>query len=362
MKKAGNELNAILIINRNEDVNEAIALMKTLGYNVVDTYVVKGVPDSRFYIGKGKLDRLKELIEKENVSKIYIYDSVKPRQIVNLMRELKVEVLDKIQLILEIFAQHAGSKEAKLQIEMAKIKHELPLIREWVRRAKLGELPGFLGPGAYAIDAYYRMMRRRLSVIRERLEKLRERRRREREKRRRLGLPHVSISGYTNAGKTTLFNVIVKETKPTGNEMFTTLSPKAKAAIINGCKIVFVDTVGFIRNVPVEVIEAFYATLEEIVYSDLNLLVIDGSEPIELIKHKLTSSINTLKTIGFMGKPMIIAFNKIDLVGKDLENRRELVEKIAKENYPLTTDVIPISALKRMNIDTLKGKILEAIK
>ncbi len=349
----------VLVVASEEDVEEVRALIKTLGLNPLRFLSLKsrGVTNS-FYLSKSKLMELKDLITKYNVGKVYIYYELKPRHIINLMKELKVDIADKISLILEIFALHAGSKEAKLQIEMIRLRHELPLIKEWIRRAKLGELPGFLSSGGYATDAYYYNMRRRYAKIKKELIKLRERRRLERIKRSSRGYPQVAISGYTNVGKTTLFNVLTNESKPVGQGMFTTISPKVKGALINGRKVMFVDTVGFIRKVPADVIEAFYATLEEIVESNLSVMLLDSTEPPNVIIDKLKTSLDVMTKIGYLGKPLIVALNKIDAVGNDeLMSKLEIVKEFLSNNYRWEWKVIPISALKLVNIDLLKELI-----
>ncbi len=319
--------------------------------------------DSSTYLRKGKLEEVRREIElsEEDVNVLYVYDTLKPRQVVNLMRILRLEVKDKVGLILEIFAAHAGSKEAKLQIEMAEILHKLPLVKEWIRRSKMTEFPGFMGPGRYAVDAYYTHMRRRLSRIRRELNELRRRRCLARALRSSKGMPQIAIAGYANAGKTTLFNRLTRESKPTGPEMFTTLSPKSKAAYVNGVKVVFVDTVGFIRNVPHEVIEAFYATLEEIVESDLTVLVVDASESIDVVLSKLDSSVRTLRTIGFIGKPLIVALNKVDLIG-DATLVLSSASSLLKRIYPWTCSTVAISALKGYGIDKLLTIISRLLK
>ncbi len=355
-------MSRVIAISPYEDVDEVEALLKTIGIN--DIYLIplkRRSIDNNYYLSRGKLSELKELVSKYNVGKLYIYDELKPRQIINLMKELRIDVVDKIGLILEIFALHAGSKEAKLQIEMMRLMHELPLIKEWIRRAKLGELPGFLGPGGYATDAYYYSMKRRYSRIKRELIRLREHRRLERVKRSSYGYPQVAIAGYTNAGKTTLFNILTNERKPVSNSMFTTLSPKAKGIIINGTKVIFVDTVGFIRKVPAEVIEAFYATLEEIVESDLTILMIDSSEDVNVVIDKLRSSLNVLSRIGYMGKPLLVALNKVDLVGREISNKVEAVRKHLSFNYRWRWEVIPISALNGLNLDLLKEYVVKLL-
>ncbi len=355
-----------VLISREDDLEEALALIKCLD----NVSIVKVVSlkrnyrvDSKSYIRKGKLEQLKQELEslEYGVDTLYVYDVLKPRQVVNLMRSLKVDVKDKVGLILEIFAAHAGSKEAKLQIEMADILHKLPLIKEWIRRAKMGELPGFMGPGRYAVDAYYTHMRRRLSKIKRELEELRARRSLARSQRIRKGMQQVAIAGYANAGKTTLFNRITSERKPVGPEMFTTLTPKSKAASLNGKRVIFVDTVGFIRDVPHEVIEAFYATLEEIALSDLTILVLDSSENISLLRRKLLSSLDTLRRIGYVGKPLIVALNKIDAV----DNVDVLVRDVGtllSKHYYWAWHVTPISALKGYGINALLEAVYEYLQ
>ncbi len=359
----------IVIVVREDDLDEALALVNTLKPQQVKVVKLRNKyrPDTRTYLGKGKLSDLKDIIENISgngygITKLVIYDTLFPRQAVNLMRELKVDVIDKIMLILEIFALHAGSKEAKLQIEMARILHQLPLIREWVRRAKIGELPGFLGPGAYAIDKYYQHLKRRLARIRRELSLLRARRELERSRRKALGFPHIAITGYANAGKTTLFNKLTNEHKPVGPEMFTTLSPKAKRADINGVSAIVVDTVGFVRNIPAEIIEAFYATLEEVSSSDVALLVLDSSESVDAVLSKLRSSLNTLAKIGYVGKPLVIALNKIDLCSDEGRQVEDAVRKTVPEIYPWKWSVVRISALKGVNLNVLKEVVADFIK
>lgn len=151
-------------------------------------------PDRNYFLNMRLLNEVKEFLKslnsgKTTVDSIYIYEVLHPRQVVNLVKELRINVRDKILMVLEIFANHAGSKEAKLQIEMAEITYQLPIIKEWIRKAKLGELPGFMGPGEYATETYYNHMRRRLTKIRRDLNELRVRRRREREFRISKGFP-----------------------------------------------------------------------------------------------------------------------------------------------------------------------------
>jgi len=279
------------------------------------------------------------------------------------MKELGIEVIDKLLIILTVFQNHAGSREALLQIEMARLKHQLPLIRDWIKRVKAGELPGFLSLGRYAIDVYYRHITRRIAKISEELDKLRIKRSHEREKRKKQGFIHVAIVGYTNAGKTTLFNALTNLVKPTGTEMFTTLSPKSYMIRVCGINVVVTDTIGFIKNIPIGIIEAFRAVLEEISNADVVLLVVDGSRSLDQIETEFKTSLNILKDIGALGKPLIIALNKIDVAnGVDINNIIELIKLRANEYKAQFIDTITISALKRYNIDLLKDALCRTVQ
>jgi len=326
-------------------------------------------PDTRFFIGRGKVEQLKRIVSKYTAQKdkitVIVDGSLKPIQYFNLVKTLgNVEIIDRVQLILEIFDKHAGSKEAKLQIELARLKHIVPIIKEWVRQRKLGELPGFLGAGKYKVESYYLLIKRRITHIERELKRIRSQREKLRKHRQELGLRTIAIVGYTSAGKTTLFNVLTGEAKKIGKELFTTLSPKVKSAFINGAKVLFLDTVGFIDYVPLEIIEAFFSTLEEIVDAEVLILVVDISEEHSEILRKMRGVIETFAKIGVSGKPMVIVANKIDLV-RDFS---EVVEKSRKVYNVLSTSydgplaITYVSALNRIGIDDLKSTLAMFIK
>jgi len=354
------ENTVLLVVRDSIDEPEARAILTEAGYRVLDSIVIKRV-DPSCYLGRGKLREVKNLVKEVGASKLCVFDELRPRQVTCLMRELGVEVLDKVMIILEIFSRHAGSKEAKLQIELARLKHQLPLIRDWLRRAKLRELPGFLGAGEYAIDAYYRHVKSRIARISRELEELRARRALERAKRRERGMPHIAIAGYTNSGKTTLFNILTNLRKPTGTELFTTMSPKTYAVKMCGRKIAFVDTVGFIRKIPLEIVEAFRAVLEEISSADAILLMLDASEDRELVLEKFDSSIRLLREVGAHGIPTIVVLNKID-VASGVEELVDEVSKVSSAYEMNVVDVVPISALRRVNLDRLKESICRVVE
>lgn len=338
-------------------LDEALTLAETAGYDVVAVY------RSRYprTVRRGLLERLKDESRTLGADALLFYGDLQPSSAFKIMKETRLRVIDRVTLILEIFALHASSREALLQIEMAKIRHEIPMVREIIRRKKLGEDPGFLGPGMYAADQYLRHLTRRLSKIRSELDKLRRSREARLESRRRSGALHVSIVGYASAGKTSLFNALTGEKRPVGPEYFTTLHPKHKGVTIKGHRLVFADTVGFIRKVPPEIIEAFHATLSEIRYSDAIIFVIDVSETASDLKEKLEAGMETLARIGALGMPMIIAANKIDSVRDELHERLSILEEEAL-SLPGQPPVVPVSAVSREGLDLLVDAVLARIK
>ena len=182
-------------------IEELKELAKAAGYIVVGYITQKRKEEPRYNIGRGKVEELARKVKELGVGKVIFYNMLKPSQVFNLEEKLGIPVIDRIQLILEIFEKNAGSKEAKLQIELARLKYMLPRVKEWIKRAKLKELPGFSrGPGAYKLDVYYNSIRRRIAKIKDELKKIREQKKRREKYRRRIGLPLIVLTGYTNAG------------------------------------------------------------------------------------------------------------------------------------------------------------------
>jgi len=337
-------------------LDELKSLAEATGYEVVAQVIQKRHMDSKFNIGKGKVKEIKDLVVKKKVDKVIFYNQLKPNQAFNLQEELGIDVIDRFQLILEIFAKHAGSKEAKLQIELAKLKYELPRVKELVRRAKMRELPGISrGPGGYQVDIYYRAVRRRISYITKELERLRKRKQIQRKARFMLRIPLVVLTGYTNAGKTTLFNKLTRETKAVSSSPFSTLSTTTRLVNFRGYQFLISDTIGFIEDLPPLLIEAFHTTLEELIYADLILLVIDISEVVEEIRRKVKASLKVLSEIGVMGKPILLVLNKVDII-----NEKELNEKIKKIALNIEHK-IAISAKTGENIDKLCEMIIRML-
>ncbi len=336
-------------------IDEEVSLVKAIyNHSDVDVIIVRG-GNPKTYLSTDVVKKLKE----DGVRELVVMDLLKPRQYFNLIKELRANVLDRMHVILEIFVQHAGSREAQIQIELAKLRYGLSIIKEAVRRAKMGELHGYLGGGEYGYEKYYAMAVRRVARLRREIEHLRKLREIRRVNREKLGYPHVAIVGYTCTGKTTLFNYITRNYKPVGPEPFTTLTPKASSACYNGVKLIFIDTVGFIRDLPPQLIEAFYATLEEIVYSDAIVVTVDASKRLSEIKTSIISTNNLLESIGAHGKQSVVALNKIDLV--TAERVSEIVEFLGRELNVDLNNVVPISAAKGINIDGLMRRVIEVL-
>lgn len=288
---------------------------------------------------------------------IAIFDNeLKPVQAYNLAKMTGIEAIDRFQLILQIFARRASTSEAKLQIQLAELQYELPRAKEKVKLARLSEQPGFMGLGKYEVDLYYENIKQRIHNIQEKLKKKRKKRRLHRARRAELGFASVSLAGYTNAGKSSLFNALAEETAPVDASFFTTLSTTTRMVNLSGRKALLTDTVGFIERLPLTLIEAFHSTLEETIFSDLILLVIDVSEPLDEIEKKLSCCLDTIRTIGATGIPIVTALNKIDLLSES--------EKRSKIGVlqGMTTESVPISALYKTNIDLLKQVITDHLE
>lgn len=295
--------------------NEFKMLAEVAGYNVRGMVIQRRVPDSRYYVGSGKLMEIKSMIN-HDINYVITYHQLRPTQSFNLAKRLGVNVMDRIKLILEIFDKRAGDAEAKLQIRLAELRYMLPIIREYIRLSKRGEQIGFHGLGEYSAETYYKHALRQIASIRRRLQAVKSMRDAHIVKRKDRGIPEVVLTGYTMAGKTTLFNKLTGEGKYIDGKAFATLSTYSRLVNFNGKYAVVTDTVGFIDDLPPLLVESFYSTIRELAYADLILLLIDSSDPISEIRRKLSSSVNILNNIGVpMGK-VIPVFNKIDEVSE----------------------------------------------
>lgn len=311
-------------------------------------------PDARYQIGAGKVEELAALVKEKGAEKVIFDNRLKPVQAYNLAKATKVEAIDRFQLILEIFTKRATTTEAKLQIQLATLKYELTHAKQKVRLTKKGEQPGFMGLGAYEVDVYSDAIKLQIQTIQKKLERIREKRVLHRERRDELGFSGISLAGYTTAGKTSLFNALTAETLRVGNKgLFTTLSTTTRLVEFSGREFLLTDTVGFIDRLPLMLIEAFHSTLEETIFADVIILVIDFSEPVETIEKKNNICLETINRIGATGIPVITALNKIDLLTKT-----EQGEKLEALRDRLKNPVL-ISALKETNLDELKQETLK---
>ena len=350
-----------ILVFVNEDVaenklKEFRSLAEVAGYKVIDFVIQRRIPDSRFYIGPGKLNELKEVVKKKKVDILITYHELKPKQHFNLEKELGIKVMDRVELILEIFDKRAGSKEAKLQIELAKLKHELPRIKEYIRLAKIGEQIGFHGAGEYAVEAYYRYVRQRITIINKELKEIKSKKTLTILKRKDYGLPEIVLTGYTMAGKTTLFNRLTKDFKYRDGKPFATLDTYSHIVDIDGIKAILTDTIGFIDDLPPLLVEAFYATIQEIVHSDLILLVIDVSDLMNEFRRKFESSLKILNDLSIPLSKVLPVLNKIDLV--DNYSEIEIKKNLVLQYFD---NCVEISAEKGFGIDKLKKVILSKL-
>ena len=313
-------------------------------------------PDPNYQIGSGKVSELKELVTKTDAQRIIFDNDLKPVQNYNLAKETGIEAIDRFQLILEIFTKRASTKEAQLQIQLARLRYELAHARERVKLAKIEEQPGFGGLGAYEVDVYYEAVKRQVHTIQDKLKKIRGKRTLHRTRRAELGFTSISLAGYTSAGKSCLFNALTEENVKVGAGLFTTLSTTTRAVDLFGKRALLTDTVGFIDRLPIPLIEAFRSTLEETIFSDLILLILDISEADSEIERKLSASLDTIEKIDASGVPIVTVLNKIDLLsGEEIERKKDLLEN-------KVPDLVPISALYKTNIGALKTELTRYLK
>ena len=312
--------------------------------------------DPRFQVGRGKVEEIAELVKKQKAERIIFDNKLKSVQAYNIAKETGVEAIDRFQLILGIFTRRASTTEAKLQIQLAKLRYELAHAKAKVRLARMEEQPGFMGLGAYEVDVYYESVQRQVHTIQEKLRKIKRKRGLHRERRQELGFSSISLAGYTYAGKSTLFNVLVQESVPTSAGLFTTLSTTTRSVALSGKRVLLTDTVGFIDKLPIPLIEAFRSTLEETIFSNLILLIIDANEPLKEIERKLSVSLDTIQKIGANGIPIVTALNKIDLLSElEVQQRTEALKDIA-------SNIVPISAQHNININILKHELSKHLK
>ena len=298
-----------------DSLEELASLAQTAGAVVWGSTVqFKEKRDPRFYIGKGKIMELAELCQKEGINLVIFDEPLNPSQVRNIEEVLGQKVIDRTQLILDIFARRARNKEGKLQVELAQLNYLLPrLAGKGLYLSQLGGGIGTRGPGETKLEFDRRKIKNRIAKVRQQIQRIAISRQQQRKRRESRLLPLVSLVGYTNAGKTTLFNLLTNSAAPTSHNLFNTLDPLIRRLrLLDGQLCLLSDTVGFIHKLPHELIVAFRATLDEVKKADLLINVIDISDPNSYEQHK--DVIKVLESLSITQRPIINVLNKTDLI------------------------------------------------
>ena len=333
------------------ELAELRELARTAGVEPVAELVQqRGRPDPRTYIGKGKLMELKEAFPQSGAESLIVDDELSPTQQRQLEDALQARVVDRTQLILDIFAQHAVSAEGKLQVELAQLEYNLPRMRGlWQHLERLGGGLGTRGPGESQLETDRRLARRRVTLLRQRLRTLAKQRSTRRKSRRRSETPTIALAGYTNVGKSTLLNALTDAGVSVNDRLFETLDPTTRGFEEEGRRYLVTDTVGFIRRLPHQLVEGFAATLEETLVADLILHVADASVSDSELDEMLGAVDAVLAEIGATELPIELVMNKIDeadpLQRKRLSNR-----------FP---GAVQVSARTGEGLDDLRHRIAE---
>ncbi|MGB9790079.1 MAG: GTPase HflX [Thermotoga caldifontis] len=345
----------VLTIESEETSCEELAgLLANLDAEVVEVVRQRReFPDSRFYLGRGKVESLVGKIAELGIDYVVVDGEISPLQAKNLENTLKVPVKDRTQVILDVFARHATTKEGKLQVELAQLQYELPrLVGEGRSLSRLGGGVGTRGPGEPKLEERRRQIRERINALRKELNELKKDRDQQRKLRSDSELATVSIVGYTNAGKSCLLAALSSDSSITvSSKLFSTLAPVVRRVKLpDGRVALFKDTVGFIRKVPHTIVEAFKSTLEEICYSDVIILLVDATDPEYAEKIRVAEEV--LSELHADAIPRLLVFNKIDL--------------LTEEKIELLSDVYPsamfVSALKRIGIDALLNEVCRMLE
>ncbi|WP_226806635.1 GTPase HflX [Candidatus Vallotia cooleyia] len=307
-----------------------------------------------YFIGSGKLEELRRGVQDNNINIVIFNHILSPSQQSNLERALERRVVDRTSLILDIFAQRARSHEGKLQVELAQLQYlSTRLIRAWTHLERQKGGIGLRGPGETQLETDRRLINERIKILRRKLRKLQNQHSMQRRQRKENCTLSVSLIGYTNAGKSTLFNALTKVQAHAADQLFATLDTMSRRVYFRGAgNVVISDTVGFIRALPHQLIAAFFATLEEITHADLLLHVVDASSSVFVAQIEQVN--NVLHEIGAASIPQLLIFNKIDQKS-ELENSANLVER---DKYGNITRVF-LSAQTGQGLDALREAVTE---
>jgi GTP-binding protein HflX len=334
---------------RDDQLAELRELLRTAGVADVGELVQRrDRPHPNTYLGPGKIDELKQVLSQADANLIAVDDELSPRQERNLEAALGMPVIDRTAIILDIFAAHAHTAEGKLQVELAQLEYNLARMRGlWSHLERLGGGIGTRGPGETQIETDRRLARDRIAALKRKLGRVRSSRSVMRAERERAHVPTVALAGYTNAGKSTLLNALTGASVGVGDRLFQTLDPTTRLLRTDGREYLLTDTVGFIRKLPHQLVDAFGATLEETRLADLVLHVVDASAPEDDLLAMTTAVEDVLSEIGADEAPRILVLAKADMI--DTERRDQL-----QHQHP---DAVLVSALTGEGIDTLAERI-----
>ncbi|MEO6867236.1 MAG: GTPase HflX [Gaiellales bacterium] len=345
-------------VDEDRALEEIRELLRTAGVKTAATILQRREdPHPMTFLGSGKVEELKRLVEHENPDIVVIDDALTPRQQRALEDRLDRRVLDRTAVILDIFALHAKTAEGKTQVELAQLEYNLSRMRGmWTHLDSLGAGGGNTGPGVGTrgpgesqLETDRRLARRRISILRRRLADLQRKRATQRAARQSSVIPKVALAGYTNAGKSTLLNALTGSEVSMANRLFETLDPTTRAFERNNRRYLMTDTVGFIERLPHQLVDAFASTLEETVLADLIVIVADGSQDDETLRVHLEAVNDVLAQVGAGELPTVLALNKIDR----LDERS--IEHLALR-YP---DAVLVSARDEINLDDLMDRIAD---
>ena len=338
-------------VDPDDELAEIEELARTAGVEVLGRVVQHRTrPAQRTFVGKGKLEELKQAFEAAEAESLLVDDELDPVQQRFLEDHLSSRVIDRTQLILDIFAQHAVTAEGKLQVELAQLEYNLPRMRGmWQHLERLGGGVGTRGPGETQLETDRRLARRRVSVLKRRLTELARQRGTRRKERIRTQVPTIALAGYTNVGKSTLLNALTGAEVSVENRLFETLDPTTRGFDYDGRRYLVTDTVGFVRRLPHQLVEGFAATLEETLVADIVLHVADASAREDELDRMVAAVEEVLKEIGAGELPVQLVLNKIDRV--DEVGRRRLDNR-----FP---DAPQISAVTGEGLEELKRRIAE---
>lgn len=344
----------VLLVGLDHNLAEMRALIESAGYSLRGEFIQRRAhPDPKYFVGKGKLEDLKKAVEETRVQVVIFAGTIRPSQHYQLEKSLGVQCFDRLRVILEIFSQRAHGREAHLQVELAMLQYEIPILREWIHSAAAGERPGFMAGGEYRVDAYYETVKRKMKKVRDGLEAVRKERARRRDHRQERGFYHVSVAGYANAGKSSLFNALSGEKVLVDDRLFTTLSTTTRALKDVKHPILLTDTVGLVSDVPLWLVEAFHSTFEEVYASDLVLLCVDASDPLKDVESKVDLAATTL--LGGMDADQIQPL----LTKLDNANAVELeAAMVIMKESTFSRPVLAVSALTGAGLDDLRNLIV----